>query len=145
MCFLELWLCTLTAVAGDCGLRIREFEEGDLLSFYMCEVALSQRNYYNDSDISRQRLSPSNLITSIPHPSNLNKLLLNSPHTNKPTQKTHTPRLIIRPTSPSTTEWLLADDSTSAFRINIKVTCSMAESVFGVADCFSVAGEDGAC
>ena len=99
---------------------------------------------YNPSP-PNPHLHPTNLITRIPDLSTPHKILLDTPHTHKPAQQTHTPRFIVRPARPGAPERLLPDHGAGALAVDVEVAGGIAQGVFGVADAGAVAGEDGAC
>ncbi len=70
-----------------------------------------------------------------------NKVLLDAPRAYEAIENTDATRLIVRPASTSTTEWLLPDHSPSAFFVVVHVTGSVAELVIGFDQGFAVRGE----
>ena len=59
------------------------------------------------------------------------EILFDAPCTHESVEKTHTTRLVVRPTSSATAEWLLPHDSACAFVIVIDVPRGVSEAVRG--------------
>ena len=85
----------------------------------------------------------SNIVARVGDLVDSNKALLDTPCTHEAIEDIDTSRLIVRPTSPSSTERLLTDDRSCAFVVVIDVPSGVAQTVCGVDEDLAVGCEAG--
>ena len=84
------------------------------------------------------------LIAWIHHLPASHEILLDTPHTHKPTQKILATRLVIRPTRPRAAKRLLAHHRTRTLAVNIEIARGVPQRFFRLSDRHFIPGEHGA-
>ena len=85
---------------------------------------------------------PSDLITWVLNLVEETEVLADSADTGKPTDNVHRSNLVVRAAPSGTTKRLLSDNSTSAFDIDVEVTCGVGQVFLSVCQSFLVLSEN---